>query len=157
MIGKVDTLLLVLLTLAYPVYCPAADYAAQAKNLSRAVEYVTWGGDGELLFCVVGRNPFGEALNKTLAGKKLRGRTVQLRYDGGTGGCDLVYSTAKNIITKAKNVLTVSDADGFAEEGGIIQLMGNGDIHSINEKAAKAAGLKISADLLETAKKKVIR
>ncbi|AUI69318.1 YfiR family protein [Beggiatoa leptomitoformis] len=159
-IRKVQSLLLAsLLILAFSVHCYADDYASQAKNLSRAVEYVTWAGEGELLFCVVGRNPFGETLDKILAGKKLKARPIKLRYEGGTSGCDLIYSTsnAKGIITKAKNVLTVSDAEGFADEGGIIQLTNNGDIHSINEKAAKAAGLKISADLLETAKKKVIR
>lgn len=54
-----------------------------------------------------------------------------------------------------KPVLTISDSDGFAEKGGIIQFVtvGGRIKFIINNSAAKKAGLAISAKLLNLAQK----
>ena len=54
-----------------------------------------------------------------------------------------------------KPVLTISDSDGFAEKGGIIQFVtvGGKIKFIINNSAAKKAGLAISAKLLNLAQK----
>jgi hypothetical protein len=88
--------------------------------------------------------------------------TVQ-RYDTpkDISACQILFvsrSEGRNLertlaALKGTTVLTVSDADRFAERGGMIQLITeNGKIHlRINVEAARASGLTISSKLLRSA------
>jgi YfiR/HmsC-like len=54
---------------------------------------------------------------------------------------------------KDRSILTVSDADGFTQRGGIVRFVTQNDHVKlrINVEAAKAAGLTISSKLLRVA------
>lgn len=141
--------------------------AALLYNFAKFVEWpdsAFGAAGGDLVYAVVGSDPFGGALS-ALAGKTALGRTVSFR---GTitldeaGTCHVVYVSAseKDRIAqvvdrfKGKSVLTVGDVPGFAERGGVIGFTKDGNRigFEVNEDAAAQAGLKISPKLLALGK-----
>ena len=114
-----------------------------------------------IVFGVLGRDPFGKALEETLNGQSVdkhpvvikRGRLADL------SDCHVIFVSAsererwraQQLRLQAKPVLTVSDLEEFAANGGMIGLKRKqGAVRfDINRKAAEAAGLKISSRLLK--------
>ena len=91
-------------------------------------------GDAPLKIGILGKNPFGDFLEKVVAGKKVGGHPITATECGNVEeakGCHLVFVSAKEDadIRKlldtlhAANVLTVSDASSFAARGGMIGLI----------------------------------
>jgi hypothetical protein len=74
-------------------------------------------------------------------------------------GCNILYLDAKEALpgwtsgAARMQLLTVSDAPGFAHHGGMIELFveGNRLRFNINVENARRAGLRISSSLLELA------
>ena len=145
-----------------------SEYRIKAAFLYNFSSFVSWPErasqhNDEFQICVVGNDPFGEALN-TLSGKSVSGMPLKIRrLTAGaiTDTCQLVYiseSETKRFVrllgkVRARPVLTVSDIDGFAMHGGIIRfkLVDNKVRFEINVDAAERAGLKISSKLLSLA------
>jgi hypothetical protein len=113
---------------------------------------------------VYGADPFGDAL-KSLKGKTANGRPVVVRYAANLGElerCHLLFVSASSMVllpkilqaTKGWNVLTVGDVDGFARDGGTINLVNEEQrvVMEINMEAAQRSRLKISSKLLALAK-----
>lgn len=113
--------------------------------------------------CVIGENPFGDALD-SLAGKTVRNRSLVIhtadQVENGKS-CHLVFiGTSEPVQTTAilaslmdSPVLTVSDSEGFTKLGGIIELkLVERKVHfEINIDAVERAGLVISSKLLNLA------
>jgi hypothetical protein len=112
-------------------------------------------------FCIVGADPLGRALNQAIYAQLIKGRTVivlkyKLRDD--MRGCHVLYVNASEQARVSQilsgvvgsSVLTVSDARGFAEAGGVVQFaVEENRVHfSVNREAATQARLLISAKLL---------
>jgi hypothetical protein len=83
----------------------------------------------------------------------------QIQDSGKTEGCNVLYVEGKWALTLAASreppppMLTVSDAKGFARNGGIIELF-TSENHLkfiINVDNARRAGLRISSRLLQLA------
>ncbi len=113
---------------------------------------------------ILGDDPFGPFLDETVRGERVGARPIQVRRYHRIADieeCNILFiSRSENervpeILSALKHrpVLTVSDGDGFASQGGIIQFFTdkNRIRIRINLDAAEAANLTISSKLLRVA------
>jgi hypothetical protein len=114
---------------------------------------------------VIGRDPFGQALDDAMRGRSLEGRAVVVRRFSKVAevaDCDILFvsSSEKNNLQSIFEVLhqapvlTIGDMDRFAERGGMINLTTE-ETHvrfEINVEAAERAGLKPGSQLLRLAR-----
>lgn len=168
-LNRIIRYLLTVLLLSAPVMADETRLSeSQVKtaflyNFSR---FVTWPQTAlqdrtEFVLCVIGTDPFGTQLDN-LTGKAVQDKTLVVRRHSSLAledDCQLVYMS-KNaelgailLLLREQPVLTVSDAAGFIEQGGIIQfiVIENKVRFRINAGAAKSAGLNISSKLLSLA------
>lgn len=167
------TLLLVLAPLAARAQAAAgavSEYAVKSALLFKLPRFVylpRFEGGTSVTLCVLGQNPFGGALEK-LAQTPIDGRAVQVRKlasAGEVGECDFVFVAAseaahlKATLDKLgeQPVVTVSDIEGFASAGGMVEFAVNKDGGGslavlINRKAAQAQSVKFNAQLLRLAR-----
>jgi hypothetical protein len=114
--------------------------------------------------CVLGQDPFGPALDATLAGETIDGKGVSAKRISAPQeavSCQILFlSSAEgsrlNKIIEALDkeaVLTVSDMPQFSQRGGMIQfvLEGKRVRFEVNLTAVQRAGLTLSAQLLKVA------
>jgi hypothetical protein len=149
----------------------AGEYQVKAAFLFNFAKFVEWpptsfpDASAPLRICVFGRDPFGEELRnitseKTVNGRKLEvNQVVDLQL---ARTCHIIFIASsetaqlKRILESLRgtNALTVSDAKGFTEQGGMINFVLENDRvqFEVNRKAAEQAGLKISSKLLSVAK-----
>ena len=143
-----------------------SEYRVKAAFLYNFSRFVTWPETTlqdrtEFSLCVIGTDPFGAQLDK-LAGKPVHNNTLvikRLKSLTLADDCQLVYisedtePTEVLLLVREKPVLTVSDAEDFIEQSGIIQfkLVQNRVRFRINMDAANSAGLSISSKLLSLA------
>jgi hypothetical protein len=146
-----------------------SDREVKAAMLYNFTKFVEWPGgppsDGAkpLTICVVGRDPFGSVLEQAVADRTVNGKPVRVARSqpGETKGCQIVFlsSSESNRVGEMLDaltqtgVLTVSDIEGFAREGGVIGfVLEDSKVRfEINLEAAERARLKISARLLKLA------
>ena len=146
------------------------EYEIKAAYLYNFINYIDWPENafpapgGTITIGVVGQNRFGAAL-EVLNSKQVKGRTLVLKQITDTKDldqCQMVFinssekSHVAELLEKLKNsrALTVSEIDGFAEQGGIINFISehNKVRFEINPDAAHRLGLNISSELLKLAK-----
>ena len=148
----------------------APEYTVKAAFLYNFAKFVEWpaeafaGPVSPIVLFVFGVDPFGDAL-KSLKGKTANGRPIVVRYAANLGElerCHLLFVSASEKAnlpkilqtTKSWSILTVGDMNGFAQDGGIINLVN--EEHrigiEINMEAAHRSRLKISSKLLALAK-----
>jgi hypothetical protein len=123
------------------------------------------GGDSVVL-CVLGHSGLEDALQE-LAATPIDGRRVELRTlqsGAGAQGCELLFigrSESRRLAdlldaVKAATAVTVSDIEGFAAAGGMVELgvrgEGKGLAIIINRRAARAHGIEFNAQLLRLAR-----
>ncbi|HEY3838928.1 MAG TPA: YfiR family protein [Bryobacteraceae bacterium] len=136
--------------------------AAYLFNFGR---YVSWPQQtGDVVIGVVGHAPIVEILEQTVAGKTINGRAYRVRVYSATepiDHCDIlflshgdIHQTASILTALAgKPVLTVSDTENFAGQGGMVEFLLVDDTlkFDINLAAVEKCGLKISSELLRVA------
>jgi hypothetical protein len=141
--------------------------AAYLYNFGRFIEWPAKGTTtqtGGFTICVLGDDPFGQALDATLAGETIGSQKVAARRISSpqmSGDCQILFisSSEANRLDKIidaldKNaVLTVSDIAQFAQRRGMIQfvLEENRIRFEVNLTAAQRAGLALSSELLKVA------
>jgi hypothetical protein len=148
---------------------PRTEYEIKAAYLFSFGGFVEWPPRGArdeapYTICVLGTDPFGRVLDSTVADGALHGRKVQARRIGTTRDamdCRILFiSTSEerrvSAIVQAlshADVLTVSDIQGFASRGGMIQFVTAGSRirFEINLTSARDAGLTMSSELLRVA------
>jgi hypothetical protein len=140
----------------------------KAAYLYNFGKFVTWQTDRaanlDLEICVLGKDPFGTVLDSTVAGDKVGGRKIVARRinrieEGNSCGVLFIASSEEKrlgaILAAARHleVLTVSDMPHFAEQGGMIGLVTQGDRirFEVNLGAAKQSHLALSSELLKVA------
>ena len=152
---------------AFSQSTPSRAYQIKAGFLYNFLEFVEWppasfeDDSAPFVIGIVGKDPFGDYLDKLVAGEKMNGHPIVVRRYNGTSDikpAHLVFinSPEEEKILKAlisKSTLTISDALDFAQTGGMIQFYTeNNKIRlKINPSAAKAANLNISSKLLRLA------
>ena len=168
-----------LLALFFALACPVSlraenvlqrEYEIKAAYIYNFINYIDWPQNafpatgGTITIGVVGQNQFSAAL-EVLNGKQVKGRTVALKQITDIKDldhCQIVFINASEkshlpeLLGKLKDsrVLTVSEIDGFAQQGGIINFISehNKVRFEINPDAARQLGLNISSELLKLAK-----
>lgn len=114
--------------------------------------------------CIVGEDPFGRTLDGLTANERLDSkpvRIVRLKTAEEARGCAIAYISASegariksDVETlRGQEVLTVSDAAQFLEQGGMIQFVILEDHvrFSVNLEVARGAQLSLSSELLKVA------
>jgi YfiR/HmsC-like len=134
----------------------------------KVAKFVSWPAEREagttFTLCVLGEDPFGEALGE-IENLKVKDRTIRIERLAALGDdaelCDLMFISRSEADTVAdllaelegRPVLTISDLPRFAEKGGIVELQNRDNRvgFEINVAAYKRAGLVISSQLLQLA------
>ena len=148
------------------------EYEIKAAYLYNFINYVEWPEQSlppvgsAITIGVVGENPFGPAL-APLNGKQIKGRTLvvkEVSLPADLKQCQIVFISSSEkerlplILESLKDskVLTVSEIDGFAEHGGMINFISerNKVRFEINHGLARTKGLTISSELLKLARVK---
>ncbi len=148
-----------------------SEYEVKAALLFNFAKFVTWPAgsfaspDAPFTVGIVGDDPFGKALERTLAGKTVGGRQIAIRrwrkvHD--RAPCQILFVATsdrderKQVLddVQALPVLTVGDTNDFARQGGIIGLTveDNRIRFEINPAGADHAHLAISSRLLSLAR-----
>ena len=144
--------------------------ALKAAFLYNFAQFVEWPADAlapgqRLAMCVVGDAAVADALGQTIKGHAIEGHELTvtvLKVGEPASGCHLLYVSASEIkrsaglllSAKDTSVFTVSDANNFAESGGVAQLIVENDRmrFAINIASAQRGRLNISSKLLSLAK-----
>ncbi|HJT25639.1 MAG TPA: YfiR family protein, partial [bacterium] len=113
---------------------------------------------------ILGEDPFDAFLDETVKGEKVDGHPLLIRRCNGiedAKNCQIVFVSRsesqrmENILAglKGRNILTVSDTEGFIKSGGIVRFVTEGNkVHfRINPEAAKRVKLAISSKVLRLA------
>jgi len=114
---------------------------------------------------ILGKDPFGAVLEETLANQKIEGRSISILHITDyqqIKKCQILFISQSEtrrwprIFEHLKTVpiLTIGEAEGFAQKGGIINFFSeeNKIRFEINHAAAKARRLQFSSKLLRLAK-----
>jgi hypothetical protein len=148
------------------------EYQVKAAFIFKFATYVRWPAlasadvNTPFVIGVMGKDPFGTALGEVVRGQSIQGRGILVRSVARVEEalrCDLVFVSSserdnlQQIVTALRGVpvLTVSDIDQFAEQGGMIGLVTTEDNHirfNINKAAIERPGLRASSQLLHLAR-----
>jgi hypothetical protein len=164
---------LLLLLLAAPAATPAQpaapEYDVKAAFLYNFTKFVDWPAGAfpdersSLRICVLGDNPFGNALQAAVGDEIAGHRLTVVRSESisNPAGCHVLFISRSErerlarILGEVRNapVLTVADSPGFLEQGGAINfVLDRSKVRfEINREAAERAGLRISSKLLQLA------
>jgi hypothetical protein len=139
----------------------------KAAFLRNFTHYVIWPADvfaddrSSWRICILGNDPFGDILDKTLTGRVEQGRAFEiLRAETlvELPRCQIVFIAYKDAAKrraalaelKKSPILTVSDAPDFLREGGIVQFqVGDRVEMRINLDQSRYASLTIQTKMLE--------
>jgi YfiR/HmsC-like len=149
---------------------PLPEYPVKAAFLYHFVEFVEWPRGSPLpatkvTIGVLGRDPFGDVLDKAILRKVVEGRTLTIRRFASVDAleaCEILFiSTSEmprlpQILARLRGaaVLTVGEADRFARRGGMIGFVLEDDRVrlEVNRAATEKAGLQVSSKLLAVAR-----
>lgn len=156
---------------ASPLHAQAvSEYALKSALLFKLPKFVyrsgATAGNRTIEMCVLGRNPFDGALEK-LAQTPIDERAVnvlRLTNAAEAGGCDFIFvarSEADNLEAILRRLaafplVTVSDIEGFARAGGMVEFALGRENAAIailiNRKAARMQSVEFNAQLLRLAR-----
>lgn len=142
-------------------------HKVKAAFLRNFAHYVTWpinvfsGSGASWCVGILGRDPFGEILERTFEGRTEQGRAFAIFRANSPDElppCQIVFIAYEDAAKrraaldelKGKPVLTVGDAPEFLQEGGIIGFrVGERVEMNINLDQARSASLTIQTKMLE--------
>ena len=145
------------------------EYRVKAVFLYKIAHWITWPKGNEpkkeIVIAVVGKDPFGKNLDLIEKLKPIRKCKVKVKRFTDVsriGDCQIIFLSAKlshadekRALDKAKSkgIVTVSEGSGFADRGGMINLLiiKNKVGFEANPGAAKRAKIAISSQLLKLA------
>ncbi len=149
---------------------PSQEYQVKAVFLFNFAQFVEWPSEAfvddqsPLIIGILGTDPFGAFLDRTIEGEKVNGHPLEVRRFKDLdqlGSCHILYAGGARLehqelfmtLTRERHILTVGEAVQFARSGGMIRFMmqDNRIRIRINVDATKAAGLTISSKLLRLA------
>ncbi|HUI79067.1 MAG TPA: YfiR family protein [Bryobacteraceae bacterium] len=169
--GAAFALAVILHSLLAATIGPAVEeYPLKAAFILNIAKFVEWpvdvfqGPKDPIVLCVLGANPFGDALEQATRGRTADDRSFAIRHVSEVrqaAGCHILFvsvSEHKRLHTvldeiPSSGILTVGDTDDFTKEGGVVNLRLEGDKIRIrvNVQAATREKIRISAKLLSLA------
>lgn len=145
------------------------EYQVKAAFLYNFAKFIQWPdsafADEHTPLCIgtIGHDPFGEALDD-IAAKTVQARPVEIRRFEDIQDIDFCHILFINLSEqeqlapllarlKGRSILTVSEIEHFAQAGGMVNFVVQGQKIrlEINPLSAEQAGLKISSKLLQLA------
>lgn len=146
----------------------APDVAVKAAfiyNFAKFTEWPAMSPGAPIILCVAGDDDIASALVQTVRGRDINGHALEVwRPEASTTwrACGVLFITSAELRraggrlaeVRPLPVLTVSDHDGFARAGGLIELYVEGGRmrFAINVDAVKRSKLRLSSRLLGLAK-----
>jgi hypothetical protein len=146
---------------------PGKEYQVKAVFLYNFTQFVEWPAasfpeaKAPLVVGVLGGDPFKDYLDEVVRGEKAGVHPIVVKHyrkSEEVRDCQVLFVSASDAglpdsvlaALRTRNILTVSDAEGFCKRGGIVNFVTrNGKIRLlVNLEAAKAAGLTLSSKLL---------
>ena len=147
------------------------EYQIKAACLLNFIQFIEWPPAAfaepaaPVIVGVLGEDPFGDALEQTFQDELIQGRPVVVRRSrqiDDLKNCHLVFiarSEKDHLMEILKtlsssSIVTVSETEGFAQSGGIINFyLDSGKIRfEVNADAAQHGGLKVGSQLLKRAR-----
>jgi hypothetical protein len=145
------------------------EYQVKAEFIERFTRFIEWPrgapNGGPFVIGVLGTDPFRGYLDKMAAGRKIKGRPVEIRRFrdiAAVDSCDVVFISSSErgrlqavlARTDSRPILTVADSNGFASSGVLVNFYTSGDTvrFEMNETAIERSGLRVSAKLLKLAR-----
>jgi hypothetical protein len=148
------------------------EYQVKAVFLLNFTRFIEWpeaafaSADSPVSICILGEDPFGETLDRVVAGEAVGGRSIVVRRIRATPprkSCQVLFAKKiekgeadlfRNPSVLGPGVLTVGEGAEFIHSGGVIAfILENRHVQfAINRGAAESAGLRLSARLLNVAK-----
>ena len=148
-----------------------SEYRVKLAFLYNFAQFVEWPADAfrdpaaPLTICVAGQDPFEGEIGQGLRGRTAGGHLVEIRKlkrDENPRGCHMIFVRAGDrklagrllADLRGSSTLTVGETKGFADLGGVINLVveENKLRFEINLGAARQTRLKLSSKLLALAK-----
>lgn len=149
-----------------------SEYQIKAVFLEQFTRFIEWPESSSVsdsskpfIIAVIGENPFGPILGNTYEERRIKDKDVELRYISSIDEIDSVHilfisDSNRKILpdiinfTKNKPILTIGDAEGFAQKNVLINFYQSDDRikFEINEKAVHESGLVVSYILFNLAK-----
>jgi hypothetical protein len=148
------------------------EQSLKAAFIFNFAKFTEWPADAmltgqPLVLCVLGDAAIGEALERAVRSRTLSGHRMDVSQTTSSGtprdGCHVLYLSGVTATQAAKlvagvrdaPVLTISDAEGFTQIGGIAQFFfEHGQLRfNVHVESAKRARLRISSRLLALAGK----
>lgn len=149
----------------------ANEYRLKLAFLYNFAQFVEWPADSfrdagaPLTICVAGDDPFQGGIEESLRGRAVKGHSMEVRKLGphdDPRACQMIFVRAaekKEIprilaSSRGSTILTIGETDGFARDGGVINLTreDNRLRFEFNVDAAAQTRLHISSKLLALAK-----
>jgi hypothetical protein len=137
------------------------EYQVKAAFLFNFLKFVDWplpAEGGPWVIGVLGKDPFMDSLEDMVRGKTVNGRPVVVRHYPrltDVHDCHVLF-VPRPEFKRGGNfllpmALTVGESAGFLEAGGVLNfILSDQKVHfEANAQAAKAAGLHVSAQLLQ--------
>lgn len=165
---------LLITAFAFPVQAQAPgveEYKVKAAFLYSFTKFVQWPNngvrDGRVNFAlgILGDDPFGRSIDAVVKGKTFNGHPIGIKKSHkleDLRDCHILFISAAENRRMGQHLgalngtpaLTVSDAEGFARQGGMIELfLENNRVRlAVNRKAIERAGLTVSSKLLSLAR-----
>jgi len=162
--------LLALLSASAPAQTVATpEYALKAAFIYNFARFTNWGDrpDKSLTLCVLGRDPFGSALD-TIDNKEVGPLHIVVKRlreaDKAFSSCQIVFiadSEMDNFLLQpeqvrlANGVMTIADKEGAARQGVIVELTTENQRvgFAFNQQSAGRARIEVSSKLLRLARK----
>lgn len=163
--------------LALPSRAQTADNSTSSEYLIKAgftynfAKLMEWPAsafpqpNSPIVIGILGTDPFGGTLDQVLQGKKVNGRDFvvkHLKWGAEVKDCNILFvSSSERVhfdelfhLIKGMPILTIGEAPGFAQRGGMINFVIEDDkVHfEINVEAAKQSDINISSRLLALAR-----
>lgn len=165
----IGALLLTLGSSSSPAPLASPEYALKAAFIYNFAKFTTWPerSDRMITLCILGRDPFGAAID-SLDGKEIGNSKLSVRRlrSGGeaTQACQIVFVSESEVdnyldrignLREASGVLTISEKEGSARQGIMIELTTEDKKigFEFNRDAARLNNVQISSKLLRIARK----
>jgi hypothetical protein len=142
----------------------------KAAYLFNFMRFMEWSSDPvppgtDVVLCIVNDDLVATALERTVRGRTVQGHALSVRILNGDAPlpiCQLLYLAGANLqqsldaiaTVKGSVVLTVSDAERFAQMGGMVELFAEtGRIRfAVNTDALRRGGVRLSSRVLTLAR-----
>ena len=147
------------------------EYPVKAAFLLNFAKFSEWPADSlqarapAVSICVLGRDPFGDILEKAVVGRSVGGRPIVIerpRNVDGARACHVLFIANSEVdrLTlilerlAAEPIVTVGESKGFAHRGGVIGLVVEDNLarFEVNLRSAQRSGLLLSSKLLGVAR-----